>query len=378
VTAPLPDEGPVARVSTLELFFDLVFVFAVTQLAYLVKEARAPADYLRAVLVLAVVWWMYGGYAWLTSNLGTQRFGHRLLLLTGMAAFLVLAIRVPAIAGRHGVMLGLAYLVIVLVHAALFAQAPNSSARAILFVLPFNLVISGFLVASGLVPAAWSTPCWIGAGLTIALSTVMRSERGFELSPAHFVERHGSVVLVALGESVVSVGVGAGELPVGLRLIAAVVLGFALVAVLWWSYFDRDAAAAEEALRRMAGPERAQRAFHAYLHAHLVILTGIIVAAAGMHGLVASLGGQTGREPAYLLSGGVALYFVGDALFRRTLRIGVAWPRLVSAGAAIATTPLALLFGGLTQLAALVVVLAATLPLATRDDARADAKAPAG
>src|SRR3954469_18866151 len=106
-TAPARRGTGVTRVSTLELFFDLVFVFTVTQVAHLVERAHGAGDYLRAVLVLAVVWWMYGGYAWLTSNVGTGRTTHRLLLLSGMAGFLVMALRIPAVAGRHGAAFGL-------------------------------------------------------------------------------------------------------------------------------------------------------------------------------------------------------------------------------------------------------------------------------
>src|SRR5688572_11052086 len=114
--AAAESDAPVVRVSTLELFFDLVFVFAITQVSHLFGHAHGALDLLRAFLILGVVWWMYGGYAWLTSNVPTDRLTYRLLLLCAMAAFLVIALRIPTVAGRHGIALGVAYLVVVVVH----------------------------------------------------------------------------------------------------------------------------------------------------------------------------------------------------------------------------------------------------------------------
>ena len=204
---------PVERVSTLELFFDLVFVFAITQLSHVFGHAHSVVDFLRAFLVLAVVWWMYAGYAWLTSNVRTDRLAYRLLLLCAMAAFLVIALRIPSIATRHGPTLGLAYLVVVLVHTALFLHAPNSSARAILGILPFNLAVGALVLVSGFVSEAWNWVPWAAAALPIVATTVARRERDFQLSPTHFVERHGLVVLIAIGESVVATGGGPPSCP---------------------------------------------------------------------------------------------------------------------------------------------------------------------
>ena len=182
---------PILRVSTLELFFDLVFVFAITQVAHLFGHAHSVVDFVRAFLVLAVIWWMYGGCAWLTSNVGTGRLVYRLLLLCAMAAFLVMALRVPATAERHGIAFGLAYLVVAIVHTALFAQAPNSSARAILGILPFNFTLAVLVLASGIVSQAWNWLPWVAAGIPILATTFLRRERGSHMSPSHFVERHG-------------------------------------------------------------------------------------------------------------------------------------------------------------------------------------------
>jgi low temperature requirement protein LtrA len=358
--AELPDGGrgqAISRVSTLELFFDLVFVFAITQVSHVFGHAHGTLDFLRAFLVLAVVWWMYGGYAWLTSNVGTTELVHRVLLLCGMAGFLVMALRIPAVAERHGAAFGIAYLVVVLVHAALFTHAPNSSARGILAVLPFNLVLAAFVTASGYVRPAWNWLPWLGAGLAIVATTMARRERAFQLSPSHFVERHGLVVLIALGESVVATGAGAGDLPVGLSLVIAVVLGLALAAALWWSYFDRDDERAEHAMTRAVGSDRARLAVYAFYYAHLLMIAGIVLAAAGLHEAVAELERPTAGAAAWLLAAGVALYLVGSAGYRRLLAIGRIRPRLVGAALTLGSPLLGNTLGSSVQVTAVVALL---------------------
>ena len=350
----------VARVSTLELFFDLVFVFAITQVSHLFGEAHGALDIGRAVLVLAVVWWMYGGYAWLTSNVGTERTIARSLLLCGMAGFLVIALRIPAVAGRHGAAFGFAYLVVVLIHAALFTHAPNSSARAILGVLPFNVLLAIAVLVSGLVPAEWNWIPWAMGGAAIVATTAARRERGFQMSPSHFVERHGLVVLIALGESVVAIGGGAADLPVGFLLVAWVVIGLALAAALWWSYFDGDDERAEHAMIRASDAERTRLGIYAYYYAHLFMIAGIVIVAAGVHEAVAHLH-QPAAANAWLISAGVAVYLGGAAAYRRLLRIGPARARVVAAIVALGIVPVAEMTGSLLQLVLVVALLVAML-----------------
>ena len=355
-----------SRVTSIELFFDLVFVFAITQVAHLVGHAHGTLDVLRAALVLTVVWWMYGGYAWLTNNIATDRLAHRLLLLLSMAAFLVVALRVPLVAGRHGTAFGLAYLTIVLVHAALFTRAPNASAHAILSVLPFNLVLAALIVVSGLVAPAWNWTPWAGAALAIVVATTARRERGFAINPAHFAERHGLVVLIALGESVVAIGTGAAGQPLQLSLLVAMGLGIALAACVWWSYFDADDTRGEHAMARASGPERATLAIRAYYYAHLVMIAGIVTAAAGMAQVIADASRRAPPAAAWLLSSGIAVYLLGASAFRRALRIAPAQARLAGAALVLATGPIAARAGSLAQLATMVVILVVMLTLDQR------------
>jgi low temperature requirement protein LtrA len=200
--------APSARVSTLELFFDLVFVFTITQVAHLVAHAHSALDLTKAFLILTIAWWMYGGYVWLTNNLGTTGLTIRLLLLAGMAAYFVMALSIPRADGPDGLAFALSYLVVTGVHAVLFTHAPNTSALAILKIAPFNLIGALFVVAAAVVGPRWSWLGWLVAVLTFVGASLARRERGFHVNASHFAERHALVTIVAIGESLVSIGVG--------------------------------------------------------------------------------------------------------------------------------------------------------------------------
>ncbi|GBF05627.1 hypothetical protein DAERI_050136 [Deinococcus aerius] len=177
-------EPVITRVSTLELFLDLVFVFTVTQLTSLIAGARNGADYLGAALVFMTIWWIYSGYVWLTSNVGTERTKHRLLMFAGMAGFLVMALAIPTVFGAGGVAYGVGLLVVTLVHAGLFTRARTGSARAILGIAPFNLVSAGLVLLAGFVNLPWDWPLWVAAVGVVISSSFFGRERGFTLSPA--------------------------------------------------------------------------------------------------------------------------------------------------------------------------------------------------
>jgi low temperature requirement protein LtrA len=352
---------PSARVSTLELFFDLVFVFTVTRITHLVTDARGSLDFLRAFLVLAVIWWMYDGYAWLANNVTLERTIVRLLLLAGMAGFLVMALATPRVVDRDGLAFGLAYLVVVLVHAALFTQAPNTSARAMYRVAPFNVACALFVIAAGLAPSRWNVILWVGAMMSLLVPTFLRAERGFQLRPDHFAERHGAIILIALGESVAGLGSGPGDIPVGLPLVRVAVLGLALAAALWWSYFDRDDHLGEQALTRAEGPARARLGVQAYWFGHLLMIAGIVVAAAGLESVIAGVTQPAESATAWRVAVGIAIYLAGEALFRRRLQLGPIGGRIVASVLALATAPIALAAGYDAQLLALVLLLTAML-----------------
>src|SRR5919198_3678104 len=149
------------RVSTLELFFDLVFVFTITQLTSVLAHHPDGGGLVRVSLMLIVIWWMYGGYAWLTNVVAPDRATYQLFLLSGMAAFLVISLAIPQAFGDNGVAFGVAYLVIVLIHSGLFTRSQRGeSGVAILKVAPLNIVAAVAIIGAGIVGGAGRWVLW--------------------------------------------------------------------------------------------------------------------------------------------------------------------------------------------------------------------------
>jgi low temperature requirement protein LtrA len=348
------------RVSTLELFFDLVFVFTLTQLTTLLAGDLTVATMARVVLVFAVLFWMYAAYAWLTNQVPPDRPARRLLLILGMAAFLVCALAIPQAFDGGGVAFGLGYLLVVLVHGGLYSE--GYGAVVLWFAAP-NVVAALCLVAAGLVHgparyALWAVPL-VNQFVTPWMTA--RAATGLRVRAGHFVERHGLLLIVALGESVVAVGIGLGDVRLDLGLVAAAVLGLALAAGLWWSYFAGDEEGAERALADAPMERRFRLANNAYFYAFIPMLLGVIVIAAGVKRSIGHVGNPLGAGTALALAGGVAIYLAGDVAFRRVLGIRPVGHRAAAAALALATVPLGMGVAAGVQLVALVAVLVATL-----------------
>ncbi len=353
------------RVSTLELFFDLVFVFTITQLTAVLANHPTWTGLLHVVLMLVVIWWMYGGYAWLTNVLAPDRFAYQTLLLGGMASFLVLSLAIPTAFDGGGLAFGLAYVVIVLVHAGLFTRSSRGeSAVAIFKVAPLNLAAALLLTVPGYPGGAVAGVCWGLAVAVILLPSLRPPDPRFQISPGHFVERHGLVVIVALGESVVAVGIGASGHELTLGVVAVAILGLCLTACLWWAYFgEGEDERALEAMRDASDRERPRLALFGFYHWHLLMLLGIVAMASALELAIAHPADSLSTAHSLALGGGAALFLLGDALFRRTLRIGASGWRLGAAALAAATVPLGSDLSAIAELGGLVVILAASLAL---------------
>jgi low temperature requirement protein LtrA len=230
------------------------------------------------------------------------------------------------------------------------------------------------VLVSGLVSQAWSWILWVAACVPILTTTFLHRERGFHMSPSHFVERHGLVILIALGESVVAIGTGAADRPVTLSLLGAVVLGLALAAALWWAYFDGDDVRAEHAMMHADPIARARLGVYAYYHAHLLLIAGIVIAAAGIQPALADPAAPTESTTGWLLSSGVALYLIGGAVFRLLLHTGSPTPRLVAAAVVLTLAPLGVVDSH-AQLTAIILVLLGLLVVERREAATAPALA---
>ena len=353
------------RVSTLELFFDLVFVFTITQLTSILARDMSFAAAGQVLLIFGVLWWMYGAYAWLTNTRTPVQAPERLLLLVGMAGFLIIGLAIPhafgtsTTHGRDGVALGIGYLLVVLVHGGLFLRVN----RNIQLVIPFNLASALLVIIAGLVPSGAAYALWAAALALQVLSPLVVPVRGrFTIAPAHFVERHGALIIVAFGESIADIGIGAAGQTVTVSLALSAVLGLSLTAALWWAFFGTGDDDRAEAAMTAADPSaRPQLALNAYFYAYIPMLLGIVAAAAGLKHAIGNPGAALPTGPALALAGGVTLYLAGDVMFRRALRIGIPWYRVGAAAAALVAWPVAIAVGAAAGIALLTAIVAAGL-----------------
>ena len=334
-------------VSTLELFFDLVFVFTITQLT----TVLAHDGLLHGATALALVFWMYGGYAWLTNAVPPDTAVRRLILLAAMATWLVLALAIPHAFGDDGVAFGLAYLVIVLLHAGLYLAVAGE--RGMVRIGSANVAAALAVIAGGALGGDAQVVIWAVVAIAIWLSGLVAGVGAFAVAPDHFVERHGLIVLVAIGESIVAVGIGASGLALSPEVAGVAVLGLLLSACLWWTYFGGDDERALEAMRGAEPQQRGRWALYAFGYCHLPLLLGIVAVAAGLERAIAHPFDGLGAEPAWYLAGGAAVYLLGSAAFRALLRLPGAAPRALAAPLLVATVPVGTEGAALGQLALL-------------------------
>jgi low temperature requirement protein LtrA len=343
------------RVSTLELFFDLVFVFTITQLTALLEGGLSVEVVAQVVLVFVVVFWMYGGYAWLTNAVPPDRPIRRLLLILGMGAFFICALALPRVFDGDGVFFGIGYLIVVVVHAGLYSRTYGSG--VFLRLAPLNVLAAISVLVAGALPRPLNYALW---ALAIAIEFIAPRIAGttgaFELRAAHFVERHGLLLLIAIGESVIAVGVGAGDRPLEAGTIVGALLGLAVAAGLWWTYFGGDEEIAERAMSDAGAIARFGLAINGYFFAFIPMLLGIVATAAGIHGAIAHLGDRIGTGDAVILGGGVAIYLAGESAFRRAMGAGWNGRRLLAPLAAAATSILGTAASGGAELAALAMI----------------------
>jgi low temperature requirement protein LtrA len=366
-TVELTAQSTVERVTTLELFFDLVFVFTVTQLTAILTHGLSWTSLGQVMLVLGLIWWMYAGYAWLTNAVSTRGAARRAVLLGGMAGYLVLALSIPDAFGGSGLTFGLAYAVVVVVHGTLYARLAGArSAQAIRGLVPFNLAAAALVLVGGAIGGTAQAVLWTVA---VALEWVSpwlagggENQEGFEIGPAHFVERHGLVVIVAIGESVVAIGIGAASLAVDAELVLVAVLGLLLSTALWWAYFGTDDdEQAVDALTRAPPPVRPWMALHGFGFAHYFLLLGIVLVAVGLKKATGHGYAELTTAQALALGGGVALFLAADVWFRRVLGLGRSVHRAAAALLALATVPLGASVAAVAQIAILAALLAAAL-----------------
>ncbi|HEV2713136.1 MAG TPA: low temperature requirement protein A [Gaiellaceae bacterium] len=354
-----PDRA--VRVSTLELFFDLVFVFTITQLTGVLVGGEGAAAVAQVVVMLLLIWWMYDGYAWLTNAIATERLRVRLLLIGGMAGFLVIALAIPDAYDGDGLAFGLGYLVVVFLHAVMYARGASvSEVRAILRIVPFNLAAVALVLVGGALGGDAQWIIWTLVGALLWVTPSLTTVEGFVIAVSHFVERHALVVIVALGESIVVIGAGAAGLSLDGGLVLVALLSLTLSAALWWLYFS-DETAIEHALHGAPPEQRPQLALIAFGYWHYGILLGVVAVAAGLKKAIGDPYDPLGGWIAVGLAVGVSLFIACDVGFRRTLGLALNQIRLVACVATLLTIPLGTELGAAAQVGAIAALVAAAL-----------------
>jgi low temperature requirement protein LtrA len=370
------EEQEHATVTPLELFFDLVFVFALTQVTAFMADELDWQGILRGGLMLLLLWWAWTGYAWLANVASAEERPIKLAILTGMAAMFVLALSIPEAfddlpGGLQGpVVLALCYLIFRAMHLVMFMILAREDARLRKQVLRFgfSVVASTVLLLAASQFEGWQqTALWVLALLADYVGTALGGFRGWRLpSPGHFSERHGLIIIVALGESIVAIGLGVAKEPISWVIIAASVLGLLLASALWWAYFDVSALLGEHALVTEPQETRARLARNAYSYAHLPLILGIVLVAFGLKEVLlyvsdSSHHSLTDPLPTVALAalvGGVAIYLLGHVVFKWLTVHTVSVVRLVVAGVLLLAGPLIIGLPALAQLGVVATVVA--------------------
>ncbi len=308
------------RVSPIELFFDLVFVLAITQCTALMAEEPTWTGVAKGLAILGVMWWAWVGYTWLCSTVDPEEGSVRLVLFTAMAGLLVVALAIPEAFGETGLIFALAYGLVRVMQVALLLIAGREdpglrhSAAGLVAstAIGVGLLTAASLADGGLQGALWATALVLDVGGPLVIDS-----SGWRLVPEHFAERHGLIVIIALGESIVAIGIGAEAVGVTAGVVLAAALGIAVAAALWWLYFDVVALVAARRLETAApGRERNEIGRDSYSYLHFPMIAGIVLLALGLKKTLEHTDEALKLVPAAALLGGTAIYLLAHVAFR--------------------------------------------------------------
>jgi len=353
----------------LELFFDLVFVLAITQCTALMSHDPTWIGLGHGMLILALLWWSWVGYAWLTSIFDPEEGGVRLVLFGAMAAFLIAAICEPKAFDGLALEFAVAYGAVRAAHITLFVIAsgddPGLRRSSVGLGVGAGVGVGLLIVGSFLDPGPRAAVWALALVLDMAGPYLFGSE-GWHLAPGHFAERHGLIIIIALGESIVAIGVGAGgEMTWGIA--AAAVAGIAILAAMWWMYFDIVALVSA---RRLAdapeGRVRNELARDSYSYIHFLMVAGIILAALGLKKTLGAVDDELAVVPAFALLAGVALYLLGLVAFRLRQVRSMNWRRFALAIILVALLPAATELPAVAVLAIVATILWVVVTIETR------------
>lgn len=366
--------GERATVTPLELFFDLVFVFALTRVTDWMADDLTGTVLLRGTLILVVMWWCWVGYSWIGNVVRADEGVVRVGMFAAMAAVFVAAITIPEAfddlpGGLHGpAVFAVAYFCVRTVHLALFWVVSGDDPqlrRQLIRWVPSVVAGTALLLAASQTEGAAQTLLWFAAVVGDYVGTRLAGSRWRLRSPSHFADRHGLIIIVALGESIVSIGIAVAVLPVSWPIIVGCVLGLTVSGALWWAYFDVSALLAERDLAAATGSRQIELARGGYTFLHLPMVVGVIMMSLGLKKLLGLVGGDEGHtlgDPLYglplaALYGGAALYLLAHVAFKAYLTGALSRLRLAVSALLVALIPVVALVPALATLAVLAAVL---------------------
>jgi low temperature requirement protein LtrA len=352
------------RVTPLELFFDLVFVFAITRVTSLMAHDLSWASIGQGLLVLAALWWGWAAYAWLTNHVAGDEGRARLVVFVAMGAMVLVALAVPEAFGDHALLFALAYLVMRLAHIGLYWVASREDPEvhvAVLYLLPTAIAGPLLLVVAAFTDGTLQTALWLLALAIDYGGPLVTGVAGYRVHPHHFAERFSLIVIIALGESIVAIGVGAGDEELTARVGFAAVLAVAASAALWWAYFDVVAPVAQRRLGELTGVARNTLARDSFAYLHLPLIAGIELFALGVEQVVGHVDEPLSIEASAALFGGVALYLLGHIAFRWRNARSLNRQRLVAAAVCTACIPLGAELNAVVALALVTALLASLI-----------------
>jgi len=357
------------RVTPLELFFDLVFVLALTQCTALMSDNTSGEGLAQGLLVLGMLWWAWVGYAWLTSVLDPEEGAVRLVMFGAMAALLVVSLCVPKAFGELALVFALAYGAVRVAHIGLFMLASpedDSLRHSVLGLAASTGIAVALLATASLFDGVAQGALWALALFLDMAGPYFFGSEGWKLVPSHFAERHGLIVIIALGESIVAIGIGAsGALDLGIG--AAAVLGVALTAAMWWVYFDVVAIVSERRLGEAeVGRVQNEMARDSYSYLHLPMVAGIVLVALGMKKTIGHFDEHLHAVAAFALLGGLATYLLGLVAFRYRHVRTINRQRLLLAIVLLILVPVATAIPALAALAVVNVLLWTVIAYETR------------
>jgi len=341
------------RVTPLELFFDLVFVFGFTQVTTVLSDDPTWGGLGHGLLILAALWWAWAAYAWLTNTVDPGEGAVWGAILVAMAAMFVAALAVPDAFGRHGVVFGVAFLIVNVMYLTLYvlgARGDRDLLAAILRSAPWALAGAALIIAAGFVHGGLKPMLWLAALAVGLFGPLLGGMSGWRVQPAHFVERHGLIVIIAIGESLIAIGLGARGTGLHTGVILAAVLGLVVVTSFWLAYFDFFSMRGEQMLTDRSGVERIALARDVYTYLHLPMVAGIVLFAFAMKTTLAHVGDELDTISAVGLCGGPALYLFAYVALRFRVSRTFGRGRLIAAVACALLLPIALVVPALVAL----------------------------